>query len=621
MDETAPRHSEQFPPPAVARMALDQVYRDAAATRWYMQHVREISPTADVSVRGVPAVPFPEAPIALDGLRLTRAGGGAWTLAEMLDGVFADGILILRDGAIVYERYFNGMRRETPHLYQSITKAVGSCVAASLVDAGALSVDDAVTTIVPELVGSAYDGATVRHLLDMSVAIAYDESVDRPELDGARLCRLEGVQPSLSDDEPGSTYEFATTTERDGEHGRRFHYVSLNTLVLGWVMERSTGLAVSELIRRHLWSRLGAEHDTYIALDGAGSAMLDGGFASSLRDLARFGQMLCRSGEDHNGAQVVPTSWIEDVRRNGDKRAFEAEAKSWTNPAAYRGCSYRSCFWVLDAGDHVSFSGAGWLGQRVHVSPEAGVVIALFSSRPQDRDEELGAHVFIACEEIAQALGSTAFAVDGSEPRAARDALGERARHVVGDHTADAGLGHDRRVIGRHEVPDDQIKTRTRYLGDQRLANDLHVREEHRCSAGPCALGCALRVLFEDQPAAHLWREFGQLCEHNVDERGDDQLAASRGEVGEQFGDVVGVAVLLEFGIDRDPSRRELEDLFEERWRRTRPGGDLGARQRRQGRSGKLCVMEDDQLVVARAPDVELDHVRPELDRPLECLE
>ena len=67
--------------------------------------------------------------------------------------------------------------------------------------------------------------------------------------------------------------------------------MSLNTIVLGWVMERATGIAMPSLSDK-LWSRIGAEDDTYIALDGAGSAQLDGGFCSSLRDLARFGQML-----------------------------------------------------------------------------------------------------------------------------------------------------------------------------------------------------------------------------------------------------------------------------------------------------------------------------------------
>ena len=393
-----------FPPPSAQRVRPDQVYADPRVTRWYMQHARETARTADVSMRHGPVSALPADPADLDGVEVRRADGGTWTVAQMLRGACVDGMIVLRDGRVVYERYLNGMTPPTPHLCQSITKAVGSCVAANLVEAGAFSPADGVAAIVPELAGSAYGDATVRHLLDMTVGIAYEDELDKPEYDGARLCRLEGVQPALADDEPGSAYDFATQTRKAGEHGALFHYVSLNTFVLGWVMERATGVSVPELIRTHVWSRLGAEHDAYILLDGVGSAQLEGGLSCSLRDLARFGLMLCRGGR-LGDVQVVPESWLDDVRRNGDKAAFAAGAATWEDGRDYSGCSYRSCFWVVEAADRVVFSAVGWLGQRVYVNQEAGVAIAMFSSAPQDLYEEWGAHVFQACEDLVAVLG------------------------------------------------------------------------------------------------------------------------------------------------------------------------------------------------------------------------
>ena len=93
-------------------------------------------------------------------------------------------------------------------------------------------------------------------------------------------CTVYGYKPRRSADEPGSTYDFATTVGKVGEHGNLFHYVSLNTNVLGWVMERVTGTAVPRTVGREIWSQLGGEHDAYIALDGAGSAQLE---AASVR--------------------------------------------------------------------------------------------------------------------------------------------------------------------------------------------------------------------------------------------------------------------------------------------------------------------------------------------------
>ena len=392
-----------FPPPPEQRVAADQAYTDPRLTHWYMQHARQVSATAEVSSRHQPVLELPQEPRDLDAVWVGKADGAAWTVREMLDGACVDGILVLREGRIVYERYPRGMTAETPHLCQSITKAMTSCVVAGLVEAGSLAVDDAVAAHVPELALSAYGDATVRHLLDMTVGIRYEDDLDRPEYDGARLCRLQGVQPALADDEPGSAYDFATTTRKEGEHGALFHYVSLNTIVLGWVMERATGLSVPELVRRHLWSKLGAEHDAYLLLDGAGSAQLDGGLSCSLRDLARFGLMLVQGGR-LDGVQVVPERWLDDVRRNGDKAAFAAAAETWGDGGDYAGCSYRSCFWVRELADHTVFSAVGWLGQRVYVNSDAGVVVAMFSSVPQELYEEWGAHVFQACEDLARIL-------------------------------------------------------------------------------------------------------------------------------------------------------------------------------------------------------------------------
>ncbi len=390
-----------FPPPPEQRVRADRVYTDPRLTHWYMQHARQVSATADVSSRQ-PVLELPQEPLDLDAVRVGKADGAAWTVREMLDGASVDGIIVMRGGRIVYERYLRGMTAETPHLSQSITKAVTSCVVANLVEAGSLAVDDAVAALVPELALSAYGDATVRHLLDMTVGIRYEDDLDRPQYDGARLCRLQGVQPALADDEPGSAYDFATTTRKEDQHGALFHYVSLNTIVLGWVMERATGLSVPELVRRHLWSKLGAEHDAYLLLDGAGSAQLDGGLACSLRDLARFGLMLAQGGR-LAGVQVVPERWLEDVRRNGDKAAFAAAAETWGG-GDYAGYSYRSCFWVRELADHTAFSAVGWLGQRVYVNQEAGVVVVILSSSPQELYEDWGAHVFQSCEDLSRVL-------------------------------------------------------------------------------------------------------------------------------------------------------------------------------------------------------------------------
>ncbi len=389
-----------FPVPARARITPATVYRPPF-TRWFMQHVREVEGTAAVPRGNGLVWELPAAERELGAAAVAGGDGRRWTVEEWLAATATDAVLVLHHGAIVFERYFGGMTPATQHMYQSVSKSVGACVAARLIEQGLFSADSRLTDLVPELTGSGYDGATVRHLLDMRVGVRFSEEYDDQDSEIARLDRLYGVRPSRRDDEPGSSYDFAAETVLDAEHGGPFHYVSLNLQVLGWVMERVTGLRLPELIGRELWSQLGTEHEAYIALDGAGSAQLEGGFCSSLRDLARFGLMLCRDGEAE-ARPVLPASWIDDTERNGDRDAFAAAGipESQYLPAP----SYRNNFWVADPPGHVVFMGVGIFGQFLYVDRSAQLVVAKFATQPTFDDALLLAHDFWAAESLADAL-------------------------------------------------------------------------------------------------------------------------------------------------------------------------------------------------------------------------
>lgn len=389
-----------FPVPARWRITPANVYTPPF-THWFMQHVREVERTAAVAAGDGRPSPLPSNHRDLLGTAVRSGDGRRWTLAEMLEATWADGFIVLHGGRVVMESYFRGMRADTQHMYQSMSKSLGACVAANLVERGLMGVEDPLTAHVPELVGSGYDGATVRDLLDMTVGVRFSEEYDDDDSEVARLDRLYGVRPSRSADEPGSSYEFAAGTAREGEHGTVFHYVSLNLQVLGWVMERATGVSVPDLIAREVWSKLGVEGNAYIALDGAGSAQLEGGFCSTLRDLARFGLMLCGGGTI-DGRQVVPGSWVDDICRNGDKEAFARAdvPESQLMP----GASYRDNFWVSQSADHTAFMCLGIYGQLLYVNREADLVVAEFSTWPVADDPTLFAHEFHAAESLAQLL-------------------------------------------------------------------------------------------------------------------------------------------------------------------------------------------------------------------------
>lgn len=401
-DLRAPRRvMTGFPVPAQSRVKAVDAYRDQACTRWFMQHVREVVPTAAVPRGEGPVWELPAAPRDLDQVKVRRGDGGSWPLAAMLSACDVDAAIVLKSGEVVYECYRDGMTAATPHLYQSVSKSVGACVAARLIDRGVLRGDTPVTGIVPELEGSGYEGATVRHLLDMQVGVRFSEDYEDDDAEIARLDRLYGFRPSRAADEPGSSYEFATQTVREGEHGRVFHYVSLDLQVLAWVMERAAGTRLPELMSREVWARLGVDHDAYVALDGAGSAQLEGGFCSGSRDLARFGLMICRDGRTP-AEQVVPSRFVRDCEERGDREAFRRAAlgdeRSVPEPA------YRGNFWTARFAGHHALMGRGIFGQLLYVDRAADFVMAVFSTWPDFSDDLLYAHQFWAARSLSELL-------------------------------------------------------------------------------------------------------------------------------------------------------------------------------------------------------------------------
>jgi CubicO group peptidase (beta-lactamase class C family) len=386
--------------PLAARLA-EAVYTDQACTRWFMQHVREVAPTAQVLPGGGAVWALPRALRDLDRAPVRGGDGRSWPLEEMLAATHTDGVLVLHRGEVVYERYFGGMSEDTQHMYQSVSKSVGAAVAARLIEQGTLSAETPVTDLVPELSGSGYDGATVRHLLDMQVGVRFSEEYEDEDADIARLDRLYGFRPRRYDDEPGSSYAFAAQTAREGEHGHTLHYVSLNLQVLGWVMERATGRCVPDLIAGELWSGLGCEHAAYIALDSAGAAQLEGGFCSSLRDLARFGLMLCRGGDGAAG-RVLPEAFVADSERNGDPEAYATAGM--TGEDCVPDPAYRNNFWTASFDGHHVLMGVGIFGQYLYVDRVAGFVLAKFSTWPHFSDDEFYCHQFAAARSLAELL-------------------------------------------------------------------------------------------------------------------------------------------------------------------------------------------------------------------------
>jgi len=369
------------PPPPDRRIRFeDDRFFGFPMIRWSLSHIRELMPTGNVA-RGS-ARPSdlgqPEAALerAIDALAFTSLSGQPGTWAGALADTYTDGMLVLHRGRRVYERYFGALTAARPHACFSITKSYAATLAATLVFEGALDENRFVPYYLPEMAGTAYADARIRDLLDMQVGVAYSEDYADPAAGIWDYARAGGLRARPADYAgPSNYYEYLQTLRKEGEHATAFAYKTVNTELLCWVMKRVTGLGLAELLSERIWSRIGCEQDAYITLDSIGVEMGGGGLSATLRDLARFGEVMrCEGGV--NGAQVIPASVVADIRRGSDPAKF---AKAGYNLLS--GYSYRDMWWVAH-NKWGAFEGRGIHGQRLYVAPGADLVIARFASHP-----------------------------------------------------------------------------------------------------------------------------------------------------------------------------------------------------------------------------------------------
>ena len=386
-----------FPPPPRDQVTLEN-FQDFPQLRWGFLNMRELLPTAGVS-RGVgDARALEHAPRDLDSIRFEGSDGSAMTIAQLIEGGYTDGFIVLKDGRIVTEQYFNDFRPDQPHLLQSVTKSFAGSLAGILVGNGELDPDAPVADIIPEIAGSAYGDATLRHVLDMTVGIEFREDYEDPKSESGSLTFAIGWLPRVDRETPDGLRQFLSRLKPAGEHGVKFHYVSANSELLGWVLERVSGLSFADLLSREIWQPMGAEFDAYITLDRLGAPVACGGLCVALRDLARFGQLQLQGGAVE-GRQIVPRSWIEDTISRGDNEAWgKGElVKQWPKG------SYRNQWWV-SGDDHGVYCGFGIHGQVVYVDPAADVVIAKQSTHPLAWDEKRFSDLLCGFQAIGREL-------------------------------------------------------------------------------------------------------------------------------------------------------------------------------------------------------------------------
>lgn len=357
-------------------------WRSAPGSRWAFRNIAALLPVAEIAA-GDPD-PLPEDPVDLSGFRLQTSGGETLHLHGFLKATATDGLVIVRDGRLVYEFYADGMTPETPHILMSASKAVTGLLAGALVGENRLDLAAPVSRYVPEIANGPYGPVKVRDLLDMRSGV----TLSAASLE-AYAAATNWEPDRIEDADAGLHSYFQSLSGPPAAPDGPFRYVSANTDLLGWVLERASGEPFADLVCRALWRPMGAASPAAITLDRFGAPRATGGLVMTTRDFARLGALVLDGGRSDAG-QVVPEAWIEDLFAGGDTTAWAEGDWGRLFTGVSRVMSHRSG-WYITHDRPGSMFAMGIHGQNLFVDQQSGVVIARLASQAEPFDVRLAA--------------------------------------------------------------------------------------------------------------------------------------------------------------------------------------------------------------------------------------
>ena len=291
-----------------------------------------------------------------------RFRDSSYGLRDYLDRNPVTGLLIARDGEILFEHYRYARTDTERFVSQSMAKTVTAMLLGIAVEEGAIrSIDQPAADYVPELAGTEYGKTPIRALLHMSSGVKFKEAYDGTG-DNSTLSRL-----LFTADNPGAAAAVAQFNTRDAPPDTRFYYAGAETEVMGLVVARATGQPLAEYLRSRIWQKLGAEADASWIVDTKGVEVAYCCFNAVLRDWARLGMMLANDGA-WNGKQIVPRDWLlaATTVAPGDRHLAPGTDKR------YFGYGYQ--VWIFP-GPRRQFALLGIHGQAVFVDPAARLVM------------------------------------------------------------------------------------------------------------------------------------------------------------------------------------------------------------------------------------------------------
>jgi CubicO group peptidase (beta-lactamase class C family) len=238
--------------------------------------------------------------------------GRTKTLAEFMRTSETDATVFVHDGAVVSELYENGWSAGARHQPWSVTKSFISALVGIAIGEGRVdSLRDPIDAYIPRLAGTAWEGTTIRNLLEMESGVHWDEGTPVLVVNTQVQQWIEIILDYYTDGELGQTRnEFLASLPRVAPQGTRFSYNSGNTQVLGWMLERVYRRPLNEVLSEKLWKPAGMADGARMMTDRLGDVIGSQGLYARSLDFARFGELFRNGGRTPSGRRVIPKAWV-----------------------------------------------------------------------------------------------------------------------------------------------------------------------------------------------------------------------------------------------------------------------------------------------------------------------
>ena len=328
-------------------------------------NIKEILPTRQVS-KSQNFYPFRYDLLDLSNLKY-KFKGEEFSLEDFIQTFKIAGLIVIRDGVILYESYDFGNDETTKWVSFSVTKSVTSMLlGAAIKDGHIKSVEDKVTIYLPQLLNSNYKDVSIKQVLQMSSGIDWNEDYEDPLSD----VNIAGALNSLN------LYQYLNNLNKKSSAGNTFNYNTGETNLIGGIVRAAIGDNLSNYLEKKIWKPFGMEFNAYWVIDTDYEQELGGCcLSATLRDYARLGMFAMNNGKLNNGVEILPKNWMKDS----------------TTPS--RNNSYYGYQWWLDGPAYQSFYADGIFGQFIWIDPVSKTVVAMHAARDRaDVDSFVGGH-------------------------------------------------------------------------------------------------------------------------------------------------------------------------------------------------------------------------------------